>query len=113
MIRENKDNTLYLPDLSRLATDSKKKYEPFGKISFMSLNAKKDLLAFYADGENNGRMIVLKSDLTKEFNRIDTGLTEAKSLDWCGNDVTVLTYPDEIVLVGPNEHETMEFKSKN
>lgn len=78
----------------------------------MALNARKDSLAIYSEADTNGRMIVLKSDLSKEFNRIDTGLIDAKALDWCGNDVIVLTYPDEIVLVGPNEHETMEMKTK-
>jgi hypothetical protein len=79
----------------------------------MALNAKKDLLAFYTDADTRGRMIVLKSDLTKEFNRLNTGLIEAKSLDWCGNDVTVLTYPERIVLVGPNESEGIELRAKS
>lgn len=68
----------------------------------MSLNAKKDLLAFYAEADKKGRMIVLKSDLSKEFNRMDTKLTDAKQLAWCGNDITILAYPDKIILVGPN-----------
>jgi hypothetical protein len=79
----------------------------------MSLNAKKDLLALYSEGDTRGRMIVLKSDLTKEFNRFNTGLIDAKSLDWCGNDVTVLTYPDKIVLVGPNECEPIDMRAKS
>ena len=78
----------------------------------MALNAKKDLLAFYAEAETKGRMIVLKSDLSKEFNRLDTRLTEAKSLAWCGNDVTVLSYPDKIVLVGPNSSEILDMRTK-
>ena len=32
LVRENKDNSIYLSDLSRLATDTKKNFEPFGKI---------------------------------------------------------------------------------
>ena len=43
----------------------------------MALNAKKDLLAFYTEAESEGRIIVLKSDLTKEFNRLDTKLIDA------------------------------------
>jgi hypothetical protein len=82
--------------------DSKKAPELFGKISFMALNAKRDLLAFYTESETKGRIIVLKADLSKEFNRLDTKLIDAKSLVWCGNDAPILTYPDKIVLVGPN-----------
>ena len=67
----------------------------------MALNAKKDLLAFYTEADSLGKIIVLKSDLSKEFNRLDTRLIDAKSLVWCGNDAPILTYPDKIVLVGP------------
>jgi hypothetical protein len=45
----------------------------------------------------------MKSDRSAEFNRFDTELLEAKGLDWCGNDAPVLTYPDKIVIVGPND----------
>lgn len=82
-------------------TDSKKTLEPFGKISFIALNSKKDLLSFYAEAETRGRMIILKSDLSKELNRMDTKLVDAKQLVWAGNDITVLSYSDKIVLVGP------------
>ena len=76
------------------------------------MNAKKDLLSFYSESDTKGRIIVLKSDLSKEFNRIDTKLIDAKTLDWCGNDITVLTYPDKVVMVGPNQFEIIDLKSK-
>lgn len=112
-IKENKNNMFHVQDLSQLASGSaKKSADPFGKISFMALNAKKDMLAFYAEGETKGRVIVLKSDLTKEFNRFDTKLLDAKALDWCGNDITVLSYPDKIALVGPNVFDLVDMRSK-
>lgn len=40
----------------------------------MALNSKKDLLALYAEPESKGRIIVMKSNYTKEFNRLDTRL---------------------------------------
>lgn len=47
---------------------------PFGKIAFMALNSKKDLLALYTESETRGRIIVMKSNYTREFNRLDTRL---------------------------------------
>ena len=41
----------------------------FGKVQFMALNAKRELLALYCDSETRGRIIVLKSNLNAEFNR--------------------------------------------
>lgn len=68
----------------------------------MALNAKKELLAFYTEAETKGRIIVLKSDLSKEFNRLDTRLIDAKALIWCGNDAPILSYPDKIALGNNN-----------
>ncbi len=54
----------------------------------------------------------MKSNYTKEFNRFDTRLIEAKGLDWCGNDAPVLTFPDKIVLVGPEQFEVINLFTK-
>lgn len=53
----------------------------------------------------------MKSSLQAEFNRFDTKLTDAKALDWCGNDAPVLTYQDRIVIVGPNEYESLDLRA--
>ena len=82
----------------------------FGKVQYLALNAKKELLALYTEAESKGRIIVLKSSLNAEFNRFDTKLTDAKALDWCGNDAPVLTYPDRVVIVGPNEYESIDIR---
>jgi hypothetical protein len=40
----------------------------FGKVQFMALNAKKELLAMYCEPNTKGRIIVMKADLAAEFN---------------------------------------------
>ena len=50
----------------------------------------------------------MKADRSAEYTRLDTGLTDAKAIDWCGNDAPVLTFPDQIVIVGPNEYEKID-----
>ena len=52
----------------------------------------------------------MKSTLNAIFNTFDTQLSNAKSLDWCGNDAPVLTYPDRVVIVGPNEYEAVDLR---
>ena len=99
---------MHLKDLSEMSDDRR----PLGKIAFMALNSKKDLLAIYSESDSKGRIIVMKSNYTKEFNRLDTRLIEAKGLDWCGNDAPVLTYPDRIVVVGPQNFEIIDMKTK-
>lgn len=39
-------------------------------------------------------------------------MIDAKSIDWCGNDAPVLSYPDKIVLVGPNQFEIISLGNK-
>jgi len=73
----------------------------------MALNAKKEMLAFYVETDTGSRVIVLRSDLKKELNRQDIKMTGATSLVWVGNDTTLLTYPDKIMLVGPNSYKSI------
>jgi hypothetical protein len=74
----------------------------------MALNAKKELLALYCMPDVQGTIIVLKADRQAEYNRYDTKLRDARGLDWCGNDAPVLTFPKELVVVGPNDHVTVD-----
>jgi hypothetical protein len=47
--------------------------------------------------------------LTKEVNRLRTGMVGAENLIWCGNDVTVLVYYDKVIMVSPgNECQTVD-----
>ena len=60
VIKENKGNTQHL---TRIADDyDGGDSKPFGKIQYLALNSKKDLLALYAESESRGRIIVLKSN---------------------------------------------------
>ena len=57
-------------------------------------------MAIYANSDM-GTLIVLKSDLTQELNRLQTGMCAAENLIWCGNDVTVCEFIDKVIMVGP------------
>ena len=46
--------------------------EPFGKVKYIALSAKKNFLAMYCEPDTHGRIIVLKSDLRQEMDRKDT-----------------------------------------
>ena len=78
----------------------------------MALNAKKEMLAFYVETDSGSRVIVLKSDLKKELNRQEIKMSGATSLVWVGNDTTLLTFPDKIMLVGPNSFKSIYFNAK-
>lgn len=66
------------------------------------------MLAVYSN-LTKGDLIVLSSDLTKEVNRLRTGMVGAENLIWCGNDVTVLVYYDKVIMVSPgNECQTVD-----
>jgi hypothetical protein len=65
-------------------------------------------MSIYANSDR-GTLIVLRSDLHQELNRIETGMVGAENLIWCGNDVTVLEYLDKVIMVGPgNECITLD-----
>jgi len=70
LIKEN--GSKYLKDMSEFLEEDDDVAEPFGHVKYLALNAKKDLLAMYCEPENEGRIIVMKSDLSMEFNRQDT-----------------------------------------
>jgi len=75
LVIENKNNSIYLKDLGEFSMDAAAK--PLGKISCLAMNAKKDILSLYADSGRNGTIIILKSDLEKELNRLDTHQIDA------------------------------------
>ena len=66
---EDENYAQYCQDLSVFNQEEGSQNLPFGKIEKFALSAKKDLLAIYANTES-GDLIVLKSDLTKELNRL-------------------------------------------
>lgn len=68
-------------------------------------------MAIYANAEQ-GDLIVCKSDLSAQLNKLETGMVGATNLIWCGNDVTVLEYIEKVIMVGPgNECLTLDLGS--
>ena len=90
----------HLTDLQEFNQDADADCESLGKIERFSLSANKKLMAIYSNSDQ-GTLIVLKSDLTQELNRLTTGMAGAENLIWCGNDVTVIEYIDKVIMVGP------------
>lgn len=65
-------------------------------------------MALYSNPDS-GDLIVLRTKLSEEINRLETGMVGAQNLLWCGNDVTVIEYVDKVVLVSPeNECLTLD-----
>ena len=75
--------------------------ESLGKIDRFALSSDHKLLAIYSGGDTVGELIVLRSDLTQELNRLRTGMLGAENLIWCGSDIPALEYIDKVILVGP------------
>ena len=93
--------------------DDDENLEPFGKVKYIALSAKKNYLAMYCDPDTHGRIIVLKSDLRQELDRKDTFQMGASQLCWCGNDCIVLSVFDKLVIIGPAEHEFVDLKARS
>jgi hypothetical protein len=99
---EDMDSTYarYFTDLSEFNQDENVELDSLGKIERFALSANKKLLAIYSNTDQ-GDLIVLKSDLTSELNRLRTGMVGAENLIWCGNDTTVMQFIDKVIMVGP------------
>lgn len=52
--------------------DDEANAEPFGKVKYIALSAKKNYLAMYCEPDTHGRIIVLTADLRRELDRKDT-----------------------------------------
>lgn len=72
-IREGKHSgqgaITHAQDLQPFGTSANATYKAFGKVEKFALNAKKEMLTLYSEPETLGRIIVMKSDLTKELGR--------------------------------------------
>ena len=90
----------HFTDLQEFNQDEDVQLDSLGKIERFALSANKKLLAIYSNTDQ-GDLIVLKSDLTKELNRLRTGMVGAENLIWCGNDTTVMEFIDKVIMVGP------------
>jgi len=82
-----------------------------GKVSMMALNATQEILALYTDPTQNGKMVVFNIVDENVLNVLDTGITNADGLAWCGVDSIALTFGKNLFLCGPEETKKMEFPS--
>jgi hypothetical protein len=70
------------------------------------------MLALYTDADASGNIIVCPADLSREINRQQTYKLGASSIFWCGNSCIVLTLKDKLAIVGPNDTEEIDVKSR-
>ena len=80
------------------------KPKPFGKVKYMALNAKKDMVAMYCESEKTGHMFVMKANMQRLLSSKDTE-KHASSLCWSGNDCPVLSVYNSLVIVGPQDYQ--------
>jgi len=70
------------------------------------------MLALYTDSDSTGNTIVCPADLSREINRQATYKLGASQIYWCGNQCIVLTLKDKLAIVGPNDTEEIDVKSR-
>jgi hypothetical protein len=75
----------------------------------MALNANQDTLALYTDPIRGGNVIVFNIVEENVMNFLETGITNADGLAWCGNDSIALTFGKNLFLCGPEETRKIEF----
>jgi hypothetical protein len=85
---------------------------PLEKVSFIAFSGNKQMLALYADGDTSGNTIVCPADLSREINRQSTYKLGASQIYWCGNQCIVLTLKDKLAIVGPNDTEEIDVKTR-
>jgi hypothetical protein len=56
---------------------------------------------------------VCPADLSREINRQTTYKTGASQIYWCGNSCLVLTLKDKLAIVGPNDTEEIDVKTRS
>jgi hypothetical protein len=112
-IKENNTNVHYRnsDELQEFDADCQQS-EPFGKVSYIALSSKRQFLALYSNAETEGNIIVLSADLREYKGLKDTMQLNASSLCWCGNESIVLSVFDKIVIMGPEDQEFHEMKSR-
>lgn len=85
---------------------------PFGTVKFIALNAKRNLLAMYADAENTGRIIVMRADMRQVLDDKETQQTNASQLCWAGNDCPVISVFNQLVVIGPIDQQCVMLSAR-
>lgn len=95
--------TIYVTDAAE-CEDRQLEAGPFRHIG-ISPNGK--FIALYTD---DGKVWVISSDFQDRFSEYDSKVkTPPRDLVWCGNNAVVLSWEDEVHLVGPNGAATKYF----
>ncbi|KAG7909246.1 hypothetical protein KL906_002740 [Ogataea polymorpha] len=75
-----------------------------GPYSLISASPNGDFVALYGDGS----VLIVTSDFTTTLNVFKCESGVPLQLEWCGNDAVVVSYEDEMLLIGPS-YESITF----
>ncbi|KAF2762704.1 vacuolar sorting-associated protein [Pseudovirgaria hyperparasitica] len=82
------------------ATESEDRMLQNGPFKHLGVSPNGKYIAMYTD---DGKVWVVTSDFQNKLSEYDSNTAMSpKDLQWCGNDAVVLSWEDEVHLVGPN-----------
>ena len=58
--------------------------------------------------EDKGAVFVMKSDLSRVFNRTETFCKPQDRIIWCANDIPLLVSEDSLIMIGPNKIQKLK-----
>lgn len=88
--------TIYVVD----ATDTEDRVLQNGPFRHVSVSPNGRFVALFT---GDGRVWVVSSDFQNKLSEYESGAkTLPKDVVWCGNDSVVLSWEDEVIMVGPN-----------
>lgn len=89
------------------STDSEDRMLQNGPFRHISVSPNGRYIALYTD---DGKVWVISSDFQDKLSEYTTGSkTVPKDMQWCGNDAVVLSWEDEVHVVGPNGAASKHF----
>lgn len=92
--------TIYVVD----ATDAEDRMLQNGPFRHISVSPNGRFVALFT---GDGKVWVVGSDFQSKYTEYDSGARiPPRSLVWCGNDAVVLSWEDEVHVVGPNGSST-------
>jgi hypothetical protein len=68
------------------------------------------MLALYTEPDTQGNIIGLRTDLSREFTRVETSFVGASNIYWCGSKSIVISVNKQLVIV-VRSAEPLELKS--
>ncbi|PGH27681.1 hypothetical protein AJ80_00696 [Polytolypa hystricis UAMH7299] len=95
--------TIYVVD----ATEAEDRVLQNGPFKHVSVSPNGRFVALFT---GDGKLWVVSSDFQNKFSEYDSrARTSPKDVAWCGNDSVVLSWEDEVHMVGPNGAATKHF----